>query len=74
MVKKFVDGFGTGALLALAILLAIGDIYWIYTSLRIGSFFMFLIGVLGPTILISAPVGAFALIFGWPAWIYSIFG
>jgi hypothetical protein len=54
-------------------LLCVGELYWFWISFQIGSFMMFAVGFLGPVILITAPVGAWSLIFGVPQWVINFF-
>mgnify|MGYP004187672591 CR=1 FL=1 len=65
--------FGT-ALFCLMMMLPIGELYWLWTSIQIGSFWMFVFGLAGPLILIAAPVGAYGLLFGMPQWVFHFFG
>ncbi len=58
----------------LYILLFIGDLYWLWVSIQLGSFGMFLFGAFPFTMPIAAPVGAYSLIFGVPAWVLNLFG
>ena len=76
--KEFLGGvFGSASglvLMGLYLLIPIGNLYWLWMSIQLGSFWMFALGLLGPTILFAAPVGAYSLIFGIPDWIFSTFG
>lgn len=74
MTSKIIDAIGAPFFIALAVLILIGDFYWLFQALQWGSFIMFIIGMAGPSIIISGPVGAYALIFGWPSWIAGMFG
>lgn len=57
------------------ILLFIGSIYWLWMAIKIGSFFMFLVGLFPITnIFLASPVGAWSLIFGAPDWVLNFFG
>jgi hypothetical protein len=52
----------------------VGSIYWLWVSIQLGSFLMFFIGIAGPIIIFTGPIGAYALIFGTPDWIINMFG
>lgn len=56
------------------VLLLIGDIYWLWMSIHIGSFWMFFLGIFPLTALFSAPMGIWSLVFGVPEWVWSFFG
>lgn len=56
------------------ILLGIGELYWLWMSFQIGSFWMFVFGFVPPTMFIAMLTGAYGVIFGLPAWVYSFFG
>lgn len=60
--------------ITLMIVLGIGSLCWIWVAIQIGSFAMFVIGIAGPTILFTWPMGAYMFFFGVPNWIYSVFG
>lgn len=67
--------YGVVKLLAIciSILLALGDIYWLWTAIQIESFWMFICGLVPPFVAITGPVGAWSLLFGVPAWVYNVF-
>jgi hypothetical protein len=77
MFKKLSE-LTTGALgfvfIGIYILLAVGELYWLWMSFQIGSFGMFLVGMIPPFIILAMFVGAYGLIFGLPSWVYSFFG
>ena len=76
MIAKATDMIGTTAgflLVPIFMLLPVGGLYWIWMSVQLGSFMMFVLGVLGPTVLITAPVGLYSLLFGVPAWVLNMF-
>lgn len=58
------------ALFGLYMLFGIGALYWMYTAVQLGSFFMFVLGLI-PIFWI---VGAYAFIFGVPEWVINFFG
>lgn len=67
------NAVGVGVLW-LWVFLGIGAVYWIWIAIKLGSFFMFVVGVLGPFVFLTAPIGAYMLMFGVPSWVYSVFG
>jgi hypothetical protein len=68
-------GMATIAMIAVWILIGVGDIYWLWMAIHLGSFGMFLIGLFPPTAaIIGMPVGAWSLLFGAPDWVISFFG
>ena len=56
------------------LLFAVGDVYWLWTAIKLGSFWMFAIGLIPPFMIVSIVVGSWSLIFGIPEWVYSLFG
>ncbi len=52
----------------------IGTIYWIWMSIQLSSFWMFFLGLAGPAVMITGPIGAYSIIFGVPNWIIDTFG
>jgi hypothetical protein len=73
----FTSVFGAAGgivMFGLMFLMPIGGLYWLWMAIQLGSFWMFAIGLLGPTILFTAPIGAYSLVFGIPAWVLSTFG
>lgn len=54
-------------------LFIIGELYWIWMSIQLGSFVMFFLGLAGPIIIITAPIGAWSILFGIPDWIINLF-
>tara|TARA_Y100000389_G_scaffold132771_1_gene130237 strand:+ start:1920 stop:2153 length:234 start_codon:yes stop_codon:yes gene_type:complete len=61
-------------LLSLSFLYPVGVFYWLWLSIKLGSFWMFFLGISGPIVVFVGPLGLYALIFGTPDWIYNIFG
>lgn len=75
---KALTGLATGSLGFLVIglygLIAVGELYWLWMSFQIGSFWMFVFGFIPPTMIVAMFVGAYGLIFGLPDWVYNLFG
>lgn len=68
-------GSGFGLLALGAVVLAnVGGIYWLWLAIKLGSFGMFILGVIPPAWIITAPVGAWSLLFGPPYWVLRMFG
>ena len=63
---------GVGAI-ALYIGLCVGWLYWVYVGVKLGSFVMVIIALLGPVGLIVSVLGLWSFIFGAPAWIVHLF-
>jgi len=72
--RSIADGFTGPLTMALVATMALGSLYWIWVAVKLGSFAMFVIGVLGPSVIITAPIGAYMMFFGIPNWIHSLFG
>ena len=53
-------------------LLVLGAFYWIWLSVQLGSTVMLLAGLYPVTILLTAPLGVFSLIFGTPSWLVAL--
>ena len=62
------------AFLPLYILIVLGDLYWLWMAIRLGSFMMFLAGMFPPLFIVTCPVGAWSLLFGAPDWVMHLFG
>jgi len=60
--------FGIGLIIMLVNLIIIGEVYWLYSSYKIGSFWMGLIGI-SPLGIFTAPIGLYSLFFGMPNWL-----
>jgi hypothetical protein len=54
--------------------LIVGGFYWLWMAARFGSVLMFVIGIVPPAFVVTAPVGLYSLIFGPPHWVSSYFG
>ena len=58
----------------LVVILGLGDLYWIWMAIQLGSFWMFVIGVLGPVAFLTGAVGAWSFFFEPTTFIYEWFG
>jgi hypothetical protein len=74
MVEELTESFETAIFLALIMLLPVGALYWIWMAIQLKSFAMFALGVAGPMVFLTAPIGAWSLVFGMPTWIGRFFG
>ena len=77
-IKEFFNNmFGAAGVVVMYVLflgIPIGELYWLWMAIKLGSFWMFVVGLLGPMIFIASPIGLYSLIFGIPRWIFSTFG
>ena len=79
-IKHWLIGFGItyGVLklvaICISILFALGDLYWLWTAVQIGSFWMFVLGIIPPFMAVTGAIGAWSLLFGVPTWIHGMFG
>lgn len=69
---SIIGTIGTTAFTALAFGMAPGWLFWIWMSIQLGSFMMFLFAFLGPFGLIAAFLGLWSLIFGAPVWLLHL--
>jgi phage-related minor tail protein len=51
----------------------IGWLYWVYLGVKLGSFIMVIVALLGPVALIVSVIGLWSFIFGVPDWIIHLF-
>jgi len=76
--NEFFEGiFGAAGVVVMIVFMisySIGGIYWLWMSIQLGSFGMFFLGIAGPTVIVTGPIGAYSLIFGTPNWIFNMFG
>ena len=62
------------AMVIFMLLVAVGDLYWLWMAINLGSFMMFAAGAVPPFFFITGPVGAWSLLFGVPDWVFNVFG
>lgn len=60
--------------MCLMFLLPMGEIYWFWMAFVYGSLKMAVLGLVLPLIVITAPLGAWSLFFGPPAWLLQWIG
>ena len=58
---------------AVMLFLMVGDLYWLWTAIQLGSFWMFVLGLVPPFVVVGTVVGAWSLFFGVPEWVFSMF-
>jgi hypothetical protein len=49
-----------------------GWAYWMWMAIQLGSFGMFLFGILGPLAFVAGLLGLWSLLFGAPLWLLSL--
>jgi hypothetical protein len=66
--------FAIGSALGIGFVLCgtLGWAYWMWLAIKLGSFMMFLFGILGPTALIAGVLGLWSFFFGIPLWILHL--
>ncbi|RFB78308.1 maltose ABC transporter permease [Methylovirgula sp. 4M-Z18] len=66
----------TGSAIGIGCLLCgtVGWAYWMWMAIKLGSFAMFFVGLLGPLGVIAGILGLWSLIFGAPLWLLHLFG
>jgi hypothetical protein len=67
-------GAGAIVMLGLAFAIPIGDLYWLWMAIQLGSYWMFVLGMLPFTAIFVGPIGIYCLLFGVPSWIFDKFG
>ena len=73
----FLVVLGSGVQLAFFgfyMLFGIGGLYWLWLAIQLKSFLMFVVGIFPLSFFITAPVGAYALVFETPTWVVNWFG
>ncbi len=72
-VKSLFGGAFAIAMLPLYFVLPLGWLYWLWLAIQFGNFWMFVVGVIPPTAILTAPIGAWSLLFGVPQWVLNWF-
>ena len=73
-IGELFEGAMSMAFMGLFILIGLGDLYWLWMSIQLGSFMMFIAGLFPLFFIVTGPVGAWSLLFGVPDWVVNIFG
>ena len=71
---KNLYGIGGFLLAGFYLMFGLGNLYWLFLSVQLGSFWMFILGIMPPSILVTGLTGAYALIFEVPNWVLGAFG
>jgi hypothetical protein len=58
-----------GLYVILGLGLFVGWAYWMWMAIQLGSFLMFVFGLLGPVGLLASFFGLWSIIFGVPIWL-----
>jgi hypothetical protein len=58
--------------LSLSIGLFVGWAWWMWLAIQIGSFWMFIVGIAGPSAFPAGALGLWCLVFGMPAWLLHL--
>jgi len=76
MFRRFADFLiglvGAGGVIAFSLVSSLGWAYWMWMAIKIGSFGMFLFGILGPLAFIAGLLGLWSFFFGIPMWLFHI--
>ncbi|MFN2199883.1 MAG: hypothetical protein ACK2UO_01695, partial [Caldilineaceae bacterium] len=56
-----------------SILLTAGGVYWVWVAIKVEDLFMLIVGVVPAAWVVTCPVGAWAILFGWPGWVMNLF-
>jgi hypothetical protein len=64
----------SGGLFAFSLYIGLfaGWAYWMWMAIHLGSFGMFVLGLLGPGGAIAAVLGLWSFLFGIPGWLLSL--
>jgi len=74
IIERLVQAFGVAGAVAIMLLPGLGQIYWLWTAIQLGSFFMFFLGCLPHLFPVTGTIGAYAFFFGVPDWMVRWFG
>ncbi|HRF07532.1 MAG TPA: hypothetical protein PL193_02645 [Xanthobacteraceae bacterium] len=64
--------FGSALGVLFFITSTLGWLYWMYMAVKIGSFAMFIFGILGPLAFVAGVLGLWSFFFGAPAWLLNL--
>lgn len=72
-IKDIVAGL-LGSVVGIVFLLGgtLGWAYWMWMAIKLGSFMMFFVGILGPFAVIAGFMGLWSFIFGIPLWLLHL--
>lgn len=66
MLGKFIGALAVFAVYGLYLGGFIGWAYWIWMAFHLGSFGMFVFGILGPLAIVASGIGLWSFVFGIP--------
>jgi len=66
-----ISTIAAGGLLGIG--LPLGGLYWFWLAIKFGNFWMFVMVMFPPCLIVSAPVGLWSLLFGVPKWVIRWF-
>jgi hypothetical protein len=72
MATAITGTLGVGGAVALYIGMGLGWLYWIYMGVKLGSFMMVILAILGPLGFIASVLGLWSFIFGIPLWLLQL--
>jgi len=52
----------------------LGYVYWWWMAFKLTSFWMFVLAIFPPGLIVSVPLGTWSLLFGQPEWLLNLFG
>ncbi len=73
-ISELFEGAMGMAFMGVIILIGLGNLYWLWMSIQLGSFMMFVAGLFPLFFIVTGPAGAWSLLFGVPDWVISMFG
>jgi len=59
---------------AIGLMFPLGGLYWMWIAIQVGSFWMFVVGMIPPAWPVTCIVGVYSLAFGVPHWVFNWFG
>jgi hypothetical protein len=65
----FAQLFGSAIGIIMALVGTLGWAYWMWMAIKLGSFGMFFLGILGPFALVAGVLGLWSFVFGIPHWL-----
>lgn len=69
LISNIIMYTGAGFFYAIMIGILPGWAWWMWMAIHLGSFGMFLFGILGPFAFVASLLGLWSLLFGIPAWL-----
>ena len=73
MTKGMIAGlFGSAIGVVFLLCGTLGWAYWMWMAIKLGSFAMFFVGILGPFAVIAGVLGLWSFFFGIPLWLLHL--